>query len=225
MSPYVLEEFYFMPNGSLGACTSWSGDLQNTEGAALEMVLHEMEVASDLAGRPRSIMRAMQIQVPLSATIDEKTGAVTWFGDTSGEHLLNRPGQIFTFTANDAVKFKFARGIAATKEELAQAMGIKEVVWAGEEATRFVDQNMRDTDKAEKRWQIKLREYQLNLGIAEQAQDRADRGKFAGRALAALREMKALLSSNPNFEWITRTGPAWFADQEEIVKRLLRNDR
>ena len=30
-------------------------------------------------------------QVPLSATIDETTGEVTWFQDTTGQTLLNPP--------------------------------------------------------------------------------------------------------------------------------------
>lgn len=225
MSPYVLEEFYFMPNGNLGGCTSWSGDLQSTEGLGLEMILAEMEEASRLAGRSPAIMRAMQIEVPLSCTIDEKTGDVTWFQDTSGEHLVNPAGQILTLTANDAVKYKFARGIAATKEELVKAMGLNEVVWAGEEATRYIDENMRAVHIAENRWQDKYREVLLYSGYAEQAQDRTDRGKFVGKALAALREMRSLFATNPNFGFLNNVDDEWFRRVEEDLKKLLRDDR
>jgi hypothetical protein len=225
MSPYALEEFYFMPNGSLGACTAWGGALQNVEGPELEMIIAQMERVSGWANRSPAIMRSMQVQVPLSATIDEKTGEVTWFQDTSGQYLLNRPGQIFTFTANDAVKFKFARGIAATRDELARVMGINEPVWAGDEAIRFLDQNMRETDKTEKRWQVKYREFELHYAYAEQAQDRTDRGKFAGRALQAIKELRQMFATNPNFGRMNNINEEWFRVREDAIKKLLRNDR
>ncbi len=221
MSPYVIEEMYFMPNGSLGACTGWHGNLQNLEGLGLAQILNVMEDASKLAGRPPCIMRSMQIMDPLSATIDPKTGEVTWFQDTSGQTLLNPPGQIFTFTANDAVKFKFAKGIAATKEELAKVMGLNEVVWAGKEAAQFIDDNMRASDKTEKRWQVVYREFALYAGMAEQAQDRTDRGKFVGKAISALREMKSMFSVNPNFGMNYGITDAWFQEQEQALRKLL----
>jgi hypothetical protein len=180
-----------------------------------------MEDASRRGKRAPVIMRAMQLQVPLTATIDEKTGEVTWFGDTSGQHMINRPGQILTFTANDAVKFKFARAIAATKEQLAAAMGIKEVVWAGEEASRKIDSDMRAADNTEKRWQLKYREYQVNAGYAEQAQDRTDRGKFAGRALSALRELRGLFKANPGVARQYGIDNDWFEVREQAMKKLL----
>jgi hypothetical protein len=170
-------------------------------------------------------MRAMQVQEPLSATIDEKTGEVTWFADTSGQYMLNRPGQILTFTANDAVKFKFARGIAATREELARVMGINEPIWAGEEAAAFIDKNMRDNDRTEKRWQVVAREFDLYYGYAQQAQDKTDRGKFAGHALRALRELRQMVSSNPNFALMYGTNDEWFRVREDALKALLRGDR
>ena len=225
MSPYVIEEIYFMPNGSLGACTGWSGALQNVEGMQLEQMLAEMEVASELGKRSPAIMRAMQIQVPLSASIDPTTGEVTWFQDTSGQHLLNPANQILTLTANDAVKFKFARGIAATKEELAKAMGLNEVVWAGEEATRFIDENMRATDRTDKRWQLKYQEYELNAGFAEGSQERSDRGKFVGKAIAALRELRSMFATNPNFGMLYDINDEWFRVREEELRKLLREDR
>lgn len=225
MSPYVLDEFYFLPNGNLGACTMWSGDLQSSGGWDLEEVMAAMEDASALAGRSPAIMRAMQIQVPLSCTIDERTGDVTWFQDTSGEHLVNKSNEILTLTANDAVKYKFARGVAGTKEELVKVMGLNEVVWAGEDATRYIDENMKIVDSAEKRWQDKYREVVLYWGYAEQSQDRTDRGKFVGKALAALREMRAMLSTNPNFPMLVGINNEWFRQTEDDLKRLLRDDR
>src|SRR5690606_38032767 len=42
MSPWVLEEFYFLPEGNIGACTGWSGRLSAVKGLELEMVLLQM---------------------------------------------------------------------------------------------------------------------------------------------------------------------------------------
>lgn len=225
MGPYVIEEFYFMPNGNLGACTGWYGDLQNVEGVQLEHMLAQMEEASRLGRRSPAIMRAMQIQVPLSASIDPVTGDVTWYQDNTGDTLLNPGNQIFTITASDAVKFKFAKGIAATKEELVKVMGLNEVEWAGQEATRLVDENMRAVDRAEKRWQLAYEKFLINMGFAEGAQDKTERGKFAGIARKALREMKTMFATNKNLGAMVGINDEWFTLREEEIKRLLSEDR
>jgi hypothetical protein len=223
MAAYTIEEFYFMPNGAFGACVGWRGNLQNMEGAELELVLLRMEEASLKGGRSPAIMRAMQLEVPLTASIDKNTGQVTWFQDTSGEHMINRPGQVLTLTANDAVRFGFARAIVATKEELPAAMGIREYSWGGEEAARKIDEDMRAADRSEKQWELKLRELELNAGIAEQTPDRADRGKFVGRAINALKELRSLARANPGMPAMYGFGPGWFDETEEQLRKLLRD--
>jgi len=229
MSPYVLEEFYFLPEGNLGACTGWYGSLQNVEGIQLEMMLVQMEKASALGKRSPYIMRAMQIQEPLSASIDDKTGEVTWFQDeTSGPYVLNTRDHIFTFNANDAVKFKFAKGIAATKEELARAMGLQEVEWAGQDATDYIDNNMRACDKAEKSFDNAFEKYYVAIGLAVQTQDEKKRGEQVGVARKWLHEMRRLVEANPNFKFL-HADPAtgrpldndWFRDQESLLRKLM----
>ncbi|MBL8760037.1 MAG: hypothetical protein JNL50_01925, partial [Phycisphaerae bacterium] len=148
MSSHCLEEIYFMPNGNYGACTGWSGALQAVKGRGLESVLLMMENISARGGHAKEIMRAMQIsgrdevlteleiEAPsgkLSADIDPTTGKVTWYQDHSGKHILNPVANIYilTFNAPDAEKFKFSRGTAATKEELAKMMGYQEIEWVG----------------------------------------------------------------------------------------------
>jgi len=223
MSPWVLEEFYFMPDGNIGACTGWSGRLSAIKGVQLEMVLYQMEEASRKGKKDPKIMRAMQIQEPLSATIDERTGQVTWFQDvTSGEYVVNPEGQVLTMTANEAVKLKFGKAVAATPDELARAMGYEEYVWAGKEATDFIDNNMRDNDKADKNWQVAAEKYQRTVGVAAQIQDRQRRGAEVGIARRHLNEMKRLFSGNPNFGWMYLPNEEWFQEQEELLKRLMR---
>ena len=63
MSPWVLEEFYMMPEGNIGGATAWSGNLKAVQGVGLEQVLHQMEKASVIGKRDPAIARAMQIPV------------------------------------------------------------------------------------------------------------------------------------------------------------------
>ncbi|MCW5765254.1 MAG: hypothetical protein KIT68_04695 [Phycisphaeraceae bacterium] len=221
MSPWVIEEFYMMPEGNIGACTGWSGNLVAMKGIELEEVLVMMENASRLGKHDYRIMRAMQILEPLSANVDED-GNVTWFQDLSGKHVLNDGKTILTFNAKDAVRFKFAKGIAATKEDLVKVMGLNEVEWAGKEASDFLDRNMRESDRTQKRITELQTKYQLALNAARQLQDRQLRGQEIGKARQALNEMKRWINVNPNFALMTGMTPEWFSQQEEILKELMR---
>ncbi len=75
---------------------------------------------------PDRIMRAMEIEDPLSVDVDEN-GEVHWRQDELGQTILNPRGRVFTINASDAMKFKFAKGIAANREELAKKMGLQDV--------------------------------------------------------------------------------------------------
>jgi len=223
MSPWVLEEFYFLPEGNIGACTGFSGRLNAIKGPQLEMVLYQMEEASRKGKKDPKIMRAMQIMDPLSATVDDRTGQVSWFQDvTSGEYVVNPVGQVLTITANEAVKLKLGKAVAATPDELARAMGYEEFVWGGKEAIDFIDKNMRDNDKADKNWQTTAEKYERTVNVAAGIQDRQRRGAEVGIARRHLAELKRLFSGNPNFALMYGTDDEWFREQEELLKRLMR---
>lgn len=219
MSPWVIEEFYMMPEGNIGACTGWSGNLVAMKGQGLEEVLAMMENASRLGKHDYRIMRAMEILEPLSANIDED-GNVTWFQDLSGKYILNDGKTILTFNSKDAVKFKFAKGIASTKEELAKVMGLNEVEWVGKAASDYIDNNMRETDKVAKRIAELQAKYEMALNAARQLQDPQLRAQELGKARQALNEMKRWVSVNPNLAQFTGLTREWFAEQEELLKRL-----
>lgn len=223
MSPWVLEEFYFLPEGNIGACTGFSGRLNAIKGPQLEMVLYQMEQASRKGKKDPKIMRAMQIMEPLSATIDDRTGQVSWFQDTtSGDNVVNPEGQVLTITANEAVRLKLGKAVAATPDELARAMGYEEFVWGGQQAIDFIDQNMRDNDKADKNWQTTAEKYQRTVNVAAQIQDRQRRGAEVGIARRHLAELKRLFAGNPNFALMYGTDDEWFRQQEELLRRLMR---
>lgn len=225
MSPWVINEFYMMPEGNIGACTGWSGDLVAVKGWDLEQVLVQMEDASRLGKHNYLIMRAMQILEPLSANIDED-GNVTFFQDLSGKKVLNNGRTILTLNARDAVDIKFAKGIASTKEELVRVMGLNEVEWAGKEAADYLNRNMREADRTEKRISELQTKYRLALGAARQLGGEANRPlrvQEVGKARQALKEIKRWVDVNPNFSLMTGMDKAWFAEQEDILKQLLRN--
>jgi hypothetical protein len=227
MSPYVLEEMYFMPEGNLGACTGWYGQLQAVKDLPLEQMLFQMEKASEMAGRFPGIMRSMQVlDAPLSYTIDKETGEVHWFQDTSGENVLNDGKHILTLNAVDAVKCRFARGIAATLDELMQQMGISEWVLAGQEASDLIDQTMIKADATTKHLQEMLVKYQIAVQAAQSLagpDNKARRGAEVGRARNILNQIRAALRVNPNFEFLYNLPQEWFEEQERLLKRLLKD--
>ncbi|MBC7835547.1 MAG: hypothetical protein H7Y88_10685 [Phycisphaerales bacterium] len=219
MSPWVIEEFYMMPEGSIGGCTAWSGQLVAVKDLGLETILAPMEEASEQAGRDYRIMRAMQIMTPLSADIDEN-GNVTWHEDLSGKYILNDGKKILTFNSEDAVRFKFARAVAATPEELAGALGLQEVEFVGQRAAEFIDKSMRDADRFERRLRECFEKYGLAVNIAQSLQDRTERGAQINRARALLKEMRKLMKGNPAFEENYGLDAEWFERQEEILREL-----
>jgi len=224
MAPYVLEEFYFMPEGNLGGCTGWSGSYVSVKGVGLEAMLSTMEDASRSGGHDPKIMRAMQIMEPLSATIGED-GEVLWFQDLSGKFVVNPKEQVLTFNAEKAMKFKFAKGIAATPDELVKKMGIQEYEMAGEQATRHIDDFMRRTDTTEKKFTERVVMYSMALETASGIQDRTQRGAEVGRARRLLDEIENDVHRNPNFEFMNPIGELnreWFMIQREQLKEMMR---
>ncbi len=223
MSPWVLEEIYFMRNGRMGGCTEFSGGGNASKGMDLEEILAYMEKASIRGKKDPKIMRSMQIQEPLSCTIDPVTGAVTWFQDSSsGEIVVNRDTNVLTFSSEMAIKTKFANGLADTVDELMKAMNIKEYEIVGERATKYIDQNIVENQKTEAEWQDSWRKYQRHVGQAQATQDARRRGEEVGLARRQLYTIKRLLGVNPNYELFYGTNKEWFGMQEELLRDLMR---
>ena len=61
MTSHAIEEIYFLPQGSYGACTGWFGALTAVKGRELEEVLYMMEKISARGNHDPKIMRSMQI--------------------------------------------------------------------------------------------------------------------------------------------------------------------
>jgi hypothetical protein len=235
MTAHCVEEIYFMTKGNYGACTGWSGALQAMEGRDLEDALYMMERISARGKYHPLIMRAMQIEVPLSASFTE-AGDVIWEETENGQHILNPKGRIFTFTADQALQFKFSKGTADTIDDLAKLMGYKEYEIVGvkkpgvsypiskaeDRQRRFRDQVADD----QKRTTEYFLTYQQSVARA-QALPKEERGKFVGKARGALDQIKRMVKNNPNFallilNTLPERFPEWVAAREKELRDLLR---
>jgi len=230
MSPWVLNEFYFMHKGNMGACTEWSGALVASKGFRLEQVLAHMEEASVKGGHDPLIMRAMQIQQPLSVTKDPKTGKITWHKDLSGDKIINPEGHVLTINALDATEYGLSQGIADTRDELAKVMlgQNAEYEFVAQDVTDYVDNFMREQDKAEKTAIEVAVKYITAVRLAAAVQDRQERGAQVNMARRQLAQLRKWVKMNPNMEFhLGNTVGAllddeWFRLQEEMLRELLK---
>lgn len=230
MGPWSLDEFYMEPEGNIGACTGYQGPLIAMKGPGLLAVLEQMRVVSGWGGRDPKIMRSMQIQEPLSANVDE-FGNVTFFQDsTSGKIRLNPDGQILTLNAIDAVRVKFARGIAANIDELMKVMNINEYEIVGQKATKHIQDTLRRNHKISVEVGETALQYGLALGAALSLSGENNRDKRAaevGRARRALAVIKKQCELNNNFRYSLseyfggqNLNEEWFENQEYELKRI-----
>lgn len=231
MSPWVIEEFYFMKKGNMGACTEWSGRLNASKGQKLEMVLYKMEQASAKGGHNPFIMRAMQIQQGLSVTKDPVTGKITWYDNTvSGKKVINPDKNVLTINALDAVEYGLARAIADTPEELAKAMlgANAEFEIVAQDVSTYIDNFMREQTKAEKTAVEVAIKYIRAVALAEGTQDRQERGAQVNIAKKQLAQLRKWVKMNPNMEFhlANQVGALldeeFFRIQEERLRDLLK---
>lgn len=239
MTSHCIEEIYFLPEGNYGACTGWFGALQAVSGQGLEEVLFAMEKISARGGYAPEIMRAMQINEPLSCTIDPASGKVSWYQTEEGQFLVNKGDSILTFTAPQALRFRFSKGTAKNLEELTKALGYQEIDWVGEVRPGFIYPVSKAEDimlayrKKVSDDEARTREYFVNyqqaFAAAAGTQDRDLRAKFVGRARQHLRRIESMVRNNPNFALLTWGMELkdwerdWLKVQEEELAKLLRN--
>ncbi|MBZ0173220.1 MAG: hypothetical protein K8E66_12625, partial [Phycisphaerales bacterium] len=220
----------------------WYGALTAVEGRQLEEVKEMMRVIMARGLRDYKIMEAMQGDpnkpVPLSATIDEQTGKVTWYtNEDVGEILVNPGNEILTFNSVQAEDLRFSEGIARNLDELTRELGYDEIEWVGtwqkdlifpvgkaERENRrwreFIDQNNQGLQIAVVKYQLYLRTAQGTAGD--------NRGRMVGKARQHLRSIRRFFRESPNSLLFTLGLPPdqfdyWYEDQEEILRDLMRD--
>lgn len=135
-----IEEYHFFPYGSFGAISMGERDLNEPTDPARWKKLAETAAAD--GKHPIMVIRAMQDQVPLSVSLDAATGAVTFSQDEAGPVVLNPKPQVLTLTADQAVKYGFAKSVAATEDQLLANLGFTKLQRVGEEAGKWLDDKM-----------------------------------------------------------------------------------
>lgn len=214
MTASTCEEIYFMSEGNLGAATgfrSFGAKAVHVEGRELEESLQEMVRISARGNRDPLIMRAMQVPTDLSADITSD-GTVVWRNDLDGEHIVSTTDGILTFDSQSAVEYKYAQGVADSKDELLKLMGISDWVEVAPQADEIQIRHREAIHKgdaeATKVWQL--------FQIA------ADAGEFT-RARRYLGQLKGWAKRVPPFaDYGTEGGTPPFNDEvfREIERQL-----
>jgi hypothetical protein len=240
MTGITMERLYFMPEGNLGAATGWSGALVAVKGRGLEEAKFMMEKISARGKRDYKIMKAMQgsphQETPLSATIDPRTGEVSWYeSEDDGEILVNPGNEVLTFNSVMAEKLQFSEGIARDVFELTREMGFEEIEWVGEWKPGMVHPISR-AERENRRWRefigqnnygmrTAVWKYGMYLGAAQNAQG-DDRGLLVGKARGFLRQIKRYADASPK-QVLGELGifwddfDDWYQAQEEFLRDLM----
>jgi hypothetical protein len=223
MTAWNCEEIIMMPEGHIGGATQFSGGGVASKGLDLAQVLAVGELLSARGRHNPLIARAMQTPIDLSADIDED-GNIIWYEGLQGEHVVNTadPRRILTLNSVDAVKFGVAIGIANTKEELAEVLGLRAWREVGEEGEARMREYRDHVWSAENQLQLAFGRYQRFVGLAQGAGDRVTRGRYVGQARAQLTTIRGVVRRVPVLELIQGLNDDWFRDQERFLDDLMR---
>jgi len=221
MTAWTCNEIYMMESSEIGACTMFSmqGRAVAAKDLDLEMVLYQMEQISKRGGHDPQVMRAMQIRTPLSCDIDED-GNVTWYQSTKGQYLVNPGDEVLTLRSTDAVKYKVAKAIAETKDELAKALGCAEWVEVGMAADELQREYRNGVKTAEARLGELWNKLQIALEYAGNAPDEKERGRQIGRARQYLKQMRSLVEAAPSLKEYSQFTPEWFDEMDEQLRKM-----
>lgn len=142
-----LDEFVFLPDGYWG----WTSCIPISRDVSPERLFAIATDGARLGKRSAALPRALLQQSALSADIDPHSGVVSWREDEFGQVLVNRAGDIFGLSPDAARKLGVSVATAANKYEVALALGLTRVEWAGADAARLIDDQLRLADALQKR--------------------------------------------------------------------------
>ncbi len=216
MTAFTCEEIYMMPEGNIGAATAFSqsgGRATAMKGESLEQLLRSQEKITRRGKHDPLVMRAMQVPTNLSCDIDD-AGRVTWRNDLGGQYIVSTDKQILTLNSIDSVKYGLARSVAASKDDLARAMGCTEWVEIGLDADKY----QQDFREAVQTAQVRAGELWQKMNIA------LDTGN-AGRARSFLGQLRGLVRRAPSLETYGAGGlppltPEFFREVESQIDEI-----
>lgn len=220
---FNAEEIYMKPEGHIGGTVQYimgQGGAKASEGRELLLVLETGELISKRGRRDPLIMRAMQTTGLLTADVNERTGEVKFYDGEGGEHVVSPEGENLTLNAIDAEFFGVSKGTAATKDELAKAMGLSEWVEVGEVADE-VQRRFRDNVKeAEVRSGAVFAKYQIAFANAVNSGG-TDRQREVGIARRYLNQLRSIINRAASFKKYNGITDEFFREQERLLRSLL----
>lgn len=212
MTAINTREIYFMRKGHMGAATAWYGPGIAVNGPELEAWLARGARMGKSAGYDPAWIRAMiDREQECSATrvvLPNGEVKVTWYADsTSGEDVINRKGEVLTFQASDALKWRISLGTADTTEELAPLLGVTKWVEISDKGRKIMGDWLALNKRADKEVPKLIRD--LN------SSDPASRAGLSTQA----RVLKELIN------WSNRLGDAamYFGLDKPALERNLRD--
>jgi len=229
MTAYTVEDIYFMSKGNLGAATGFSmqgGRAQAIEGRELEEVLYMMEKIAERGGHAKLVMRAMQIEQELSADIDDN-GVVTWRPDLKGQYVVNPKGRILTLNSQDAMKYKFAKGVADSKDDLMKLIvGDREWVEVGRQADEYQEEFRDNVFDAQREINELFTKLQLEMDAAGRTRgDDNELARHVGAARRYLAQIRSWVRKAPSLEVYMGLTPDRLREIEEQIRDFQRQSR
>lgn len=235
MTSHCIEDIYLTQDGNYGACTAWRAGGEAAKGRELEEILYMAEKISARGKHDLKIMRSMQIMEPLSCTIDEN-GEVHWYQNLDGDFIVNPKERILCFNSEDAVKYKFAKGIADDLDTLAKEMGYTEYQLVGKSVPgvpypicKAEEDNIKFRDltlDAQKRANQYAQQYNEAIQRAKSSPP-DERGKFIGIARQTLDNIRRVVRQNPNLRTVfgfesMEQFKNWLDEQEQLLRELMK---
>lgn len=124
------------PEGTIGSAVTFVRRQGRAEALAGEDLEKALAVGAAIAARGKHeplLVKAMQTPIAVSCDLGA-AGPVNFREDETGTEIVNKEGEILTLTAQQAVRFGLADGIAGSEEELMKVLGYAEWKDVGAEA-------------------------------------------------------------------------------------------
>ncbi|MBC7835023.1 MAG: hypothetical protein H7Y88_07970 [Phycisphaerales bacterium] len=203
-----VPEWYFHTAGTFGPAQAGGMGVGKEE---RELLLDLGKKVGESSGRPSEFIRAVQAGTQVSVDVDS-AGAAVWQEGDAGGFKLNEPRTPLVLTAADAERVKLSKGTARTKEDLAEVMGLKKVEWAGESATKAMDEAREDVVKADAAADMAYRGYLKALGAANRAAKK-DRAALITDARGKLDALYKLWQEKPVLAKLYPFNKGWYDQQ------------
>jgi len=232
----AIPDLYFHSTGLMGPCpgvitTATPDDLSS------DPVLVRLADTCERNRHDLKVVRAMTLAEPLSVQLAPGAAPKWVQSEISGQsqRTLNRAGRLLTLSAQDAVRYGFARGVVFDRTSLAATLGCKKYQFVGEDAARELEHSMAVARTEEAKILSLITSLRSAILLADAAMERAERDAQIVLATEAVDELEYLVGRNPmyaihfNGEASVpadpgRLGPVWFETIRRGINEIRRKE-